>query len=586
MSLKQELNEFYHSLSDYDYKLLRTIKDVLIRPAKVIEAPNGQYTSPIRFVLTLFSSVFVVLYLVDPSWVDSYSTIEFWRVPLEVQEYERISASINRNYSALINGTIWIPIYFLSLRLLFWGRKSWYFFYKMAMYQSTVIFVLYTVGYFLIYSVEQFDVLVGTTLIILFLIQFLQINLQKWYVSIAKGIVSLYLSFWVLFSVSVVYIALIQSLIDPNHRVFEVQSSDNKLNSIIEVKDYPEYQVDDFIMTDSTSGYFLGYETVGYIRNDVVEWSQFLGYEYYSNILLADDRLLVFSTNSEDSELMITIINHGEDSTNIVEISESGALLNSKIISHTDSTITIFLRQDEAYLATLYYENDDWRYVRQPFGEINKSLYDLIPLSNGSFAASYVFKPQDHISRMEVGILEDNFMPVWKESIYDKFSPYNSHRYVQVEVDEITDELYTHYTLANDSLMVSYIHSFELSNGEVKFASDIQIPINILNLNLTELDENYFYLAGGGHKTYAKRFWQPSYYYITTLAAVDRENGELAGFKFFGETDFNSISNAVGLFQTKDNLFFFSDDYDGWKYVIFEDDPYVFRSLNKSVLFE
>ncbi len=243
MGVKEEVGRLFDGFTDFNVNMLRTVSDLILDPNPVIESTNGQYVSAPRFALTILSGVIAIMYYLDPPGASGMEESTLLYYPQRIQQYLELQSKIASNYSVLFISLIFLPVYFVLNTLLFWGKKSWIFFYRVSLYQLALIFLFLVflngmvARYFdLPEYFRQIFFFIG---IIFIAYHYVRFNLGKWYWSALRGTVVFIGCISLVFSYGSYINTMFENILEPRETYYRLPDSQNLLasNMAIEAND-------------------------------------------------------------------------------------------------------------------------------------------------------------------------------------------------------------------------------------------------------------------------------------------------------------------------------------------------------------
>lgn len=584
MSLKEELNELYKSISDYDPKYLRTLVSIVINPVKVTYAPKGTYTPALRFTVATISSVFVLVYIFDPSWVESWSVVDFLHVTLREQEYQRVEAIITQNYSAYINMVILLPTYFIILRLLFFKQESWYFFYRLSLYQASAIFLLILVVSLIQNNLPYNDFMDGLTigLMVLFcLYQFQKFTFNKWYFSIPKATLAYIISLSITIELTPNLFSLTQNLVNPQTVYYDISPSNEGVLST-EILNYSGGSFEDLIIDSEQSAWFSSWYQIGQISDSQVIWEKYYDTEgnYLANSMylihapeaehliqwgfVADSNLIHFTLFSEDGNHDQTFMLNQEEEPDFISLYSNSEDEIQLLKSHNKNELIRFTKDDSIWTFSKTAEliSDFDSQVISQIENIPGSTDKLFSVSN---------RPLSHIANMRIQRRDSTNKIIWEKELYDKKTPFTPDHLLEFTIDTTQNQILSYFTLSEDSMMFVHLQRTDLITGELLANNRFGVEADLVSLESITFDDHNIYLSGQVHKHLVKPFWKPTNH-IGYIDAIDYQSLKPIGRLITGPNRRNSESIIGGLVSDGDSLLFYSYEIKNNLAIIFDSD--------------
>ncbi|MEQ9308930.1 MAG: hypothetical protein RLN90_05700 [Balneolaceae bacterium] len=600
MSLKEELKELYSSISDYDPKYLRTLFSILINPVKVTYAPKGTYTPALRFTLATISSVFIIVYLFDPSWIESRSVVDFLNVTLREQEYQRVQESISQNYAAYINMVILLPTYFISLKLLFFNKESWYFFYRLSLYQTSALFLLILALFFIQNTLPFSDFLDWFTigLLILFCIyQFQTLSFNKWYFSIPKATLAIIIASSITNELTPYLFSLTQNLVNPQTKYYDLSPSNNDIITT-EIENYSGGSLEQLIIDSDHSVWFSSFYQIGRIKDSKVIWEKYIdpegNYWSYSYSLLhapeaelliqwgfvPESNLIFFTLFSEDGSHYQTFLLDQTEEPDFISLYSDSKNEIQLLKSHNKNELLSFSRLDSIWILN---------YSPESISDFDSQLIGQIESIPGStdklFSVS--FRPLSHIASMWIQRRDSTNKIIWEQELYDKKTPFTPDHLLEFTIDTTQNQILSYYTLSEDSMMFVHLQRTDLITGELLANNRFGVYADLVSIESITFDDQNIYLSGQIHKHMVKPFWKPTNH-IGYIDAVNYQSLNPIGRLVTGPNNRESESIIGGLVSDGDSLLFYSYEIKNNQRIFFDSSEGLYykkisiSSLNKN----
>lgn len=574
MGIKEEAVRFYDGLSDYNAKMFRTIRDLVVDPNEVIETSDEKYISAPRFAIIVLSACFAGMLYLNPPGAEGMSDETLLFYPSRVQEYLQLQSQLASNYSIFLALAVLVPCYFLFSRLLFWSKQSWIFFYRLSLYQVG----LGLSGFFLfngaIGQLLSLPTLYSQTINILligfFVYHFIRLKLGKWYWSGIKGAIIIFGTGFLSTLIGPQANRILENILEPQGIYYDMPASNSLLDYNTTIDGYDLSQFSSAEVFAPYESIILGEETIARTDSGRIVWevpkTQAIDHVYG----VSQSRTLVGMGWDENEKTLIVELRDmdGQQQYRQSFPLEMDLLYTSPVAS-SDSSFTLGLlgENNSQNLVTLvrFDQNDEGWAASSVSHSLDSDMtlnhIERLP-GSGRYIATKEYMPEDRTSEMSVALLDSSFTELWSRQVYDKRTKYRPNSYVHIAIDESRETLFTLYTIANDSSMEARVHALDLEEGNVVWQTTNPIPSGFFLISEIELGKEQLYITGQARKYFSRHFWQP-HYDISMIFAVDLQDGRMTGYKFFGPTTTGDDSNVESMWLEKDTLSFMTTEYQG-----------------------
>lgn len=559
---RREFGPYFRDFSEYDFKFFKTLRDVILRPSKVIEANDGTYTGELKFAFNVFTVMFIIYYITDPSWIEDLGAYQLWKYSLPHQYYLALENGIQEDYYGYIQAIAFIPLYFICLKLLFYRKKPWGFFLSASFYLSSLICGL-MIGLltFINWIYPEAGGLAALLLLLTVSIYpVISLRIQHWFVSGLKGVVATAIPF---LAISIFLENVLSNLatnILANEPVIVMQSSDDLVlyQTILPIESGFMQQA---IMKDSKSIYALSFSELIKYQNGNIVWRKAL-YDWHSKYmnLLSNDLLLISCFHEDDRgemyELVMTLYSPDGDTLMNHRMPYQMKSKEVSTLAISDESFKAFIEGQELYFKKV---NAEWKLdALKSFSNPGIS-YSYTPLDSVNSIRTVIKRGEIHISEMAIEkVMGDSV--VWNQNLFKKHSPFDPLDLLYTYADTRNDVSFTHYTLAQDSSYVIHLSAFNNSDGSKIWQNSFSLPVDVSEFGKLKGDDDYLYLFGESHKFYSDWFWQPTYH-IGLIVKIDKRSGAYLSHVFIGPDDrWGSHSTVIDLISSGDTLHFVSHD--------------------------
>lgn len=550
---KREFGPYFRDFSEYDFRFFRTFRDSFLRPTKVIEANDGSYTGELKFTFNVFTVLFFIYYIYNPSWVEGIEVYNLWRYPLPHQRYLRIEQSIEEDYNGYIMAVAFIPIYFVILKLLFYKRKPWGFFLSASFYLTSTLFTLLFSMIFILNVLEvESEIIVIPAFLSIILIPVISMKLQHWFWSSIKAVIAALVP--IIFS-SLFLTDILSNLVlnlTTSEKVLEMKP-DNQLVLIKEQLPIEPRGVQQITLTNEKDFAVLGFDNLSWIKEGhVIKEIPLTDYYNKKIVRIGNGPYLVacFHENDEVTEQVLTLYSSSGDTlaNERIESKVNGQHLSVRKFSNEQyaafvNNIRVNIRQKEQWDLS----------VAEPISNDDRATKSYTTLSKSQSLVQSIQRAEHHVLNFQVAFIDSLDQNIWMSEIYQKKSPFDPLDLLMTHIDTAENIVYTHYTLANDSAYFSYLTSIDISSGELMWENKFTLQVHVTEYEGLIGDEEYLYLYGEAHKFYSEWFWQPVYH-IGLVVKIERATGEYVNHIFLGpDANWNAHSRVHALYP-KDNL--------------------------------
>lgn len=554
---KREFGPYFRDFSEYDFKFFRTFRDSFLRPARVIEANDGTYTGELKFTFNIFTVLFILYYITNPSWVDGIEAYNLWRYPLPHQHYLKLNQSIDEDYYGYLMAVSFIPLYFILLKLFFYKRKPWGFFLSAAFYVTSVIFTLLIASVFILNALEiESELIIIPWLLSITVFPVIALNIQHWFLSSIKAMIAAVIPI----IVAPIYIEnpLFNLIINlsTNEEVLEMRP-DNQL--ILSTKQFPiePGEVRQVILTNKKNFVVLGSTNLSWIKEgNVVKEIPLTDY-YSKKIVRIGNGPYLVTCFHDRKEVALTLYSSNGDT-----------LTNKRFETNSQGKQLSFKRNDknhfEAFVSNLQIkviqDSTGWDLVSTQKVSDIKTFTSFTYFENNQSLRETIRWGNHHVLSFNLGVADSLDQLIWNHAMYQKDAPFDPLDLLMTHVDTAVEVVYAHYTLANDSIYNSHLYAIDIKTGDQIWGNTFSIPAHVTEYEGLTADKDFIYLYGEGHKFYSEWFWQPTYH-IGLIVKIDKKTGDYINHVFLGpEEHWNAHSHIYSVYTEGDSLHILSFD--------------------------
>lgn len=576
MTLKEQLIEFYHDLTDINLTFLRTFVTLFWNPRKVIENKDKEFTTPLKFASIVFSIMFFILFFFTPTEI-----LEDQVRPAFIQEMELNEGNFFENYVVLILAFPFVITFFASLMVFFFKEESKKFILATSIYLTPIIFSMVSLTLTLLEVLFSFwanDIIFYLVSLAVPSIYISLLKKEKWLITGLKGL-----------GVSFLTVTIFLVLVKFSNNVFRKSQFKGKsfsnisVNEKLPVKKYLASSMEDIS-----------------IKESIVVNSEYQYYlSHYPQLLRIESKtetrpVKVFdSIKATELKYIRDFIGTTVDSTNVVLVSGMNEdkttyevwffvyLDAPQVFSipiETPITSTATFRVDSTHLEAFLFgketkrisfykdslETDSlgWKIISpENLGIDGEGFTRMEKLEEPEgYIGAIVSKPIDAVSEMKIAYLDTSFVAKWETQIYAKQTNYDPLNELQFVIDEKKKEIITYYSLSNDSSVIIYLEGLDLESGHSIWEKEMAFDADLTTIKTLVVDENYLYLGGTNDIVFPKYFWQfPTK--LSYIGIIDRGTRDLIRINHFGKTgvSFNkSFLNMIHL--EKDSVLFSTND--------------------------
>lgn len=596
MGIKQEFRELYLATSDYDFRLFRTLRHLVSDPRTVIESASGDYTPPIRYAITLLSGIFLALWLIDnPGFFSSSGTQELWIFPARVQEHLRAVDRYQQNYAFLTLLILWVPVFLVLMKLFYWRIKSWSFFYRASLYFSATFFLPFPLLWGLSEWVNLPHVIHILSILLwagLLFYQFVTLGLNAWYISLPKGAgILLGCMFFLgqfgpLLHKSAVHILTSQDIF------YEVPSSGHLVEKRRQVPSYTHSHIEEAQMIGSQDAFLLTEQEIIRIDSSRISWKRPLSYTPSGMNRIPEHRLVLTHRARSDSTQRFDLVSYKGIHLGQFTIHNNSSPGRVYLLSASDSTFTLGIMGRELEILTLYTEDGRWRPKPPRTVAFNgeREPTSISKLSgNRGYLTAYATYSDRSLSSMGIVRVDSSFSELWSREVYRRNSPYLPIDMLEFKLNRRDSLLYTYYSLSNDTLVNAHVEAISLTDGGSLWSRIHSIPADVIDSPEIALGNRLLYFYGEAWKRITNNFWSPEYH-IGMIGALDLDNGNMIGYRFFGPTRHGDHSRVEDIHLSNDLLHFLTletHQATPLQAMVWEPDTLYFKSVSlQSLAFE
>lgn len=573
-------------------KLLQTLVDLFTQPSKVIEDKEDNYISGYGYTTSMTGLIFFIILFLDKLLFTDGLRDNNWRVPSRIQIHDSIADNVYEDFYGFILTVGFFPGIYLALLLVQNNKKSIVQLFQLALYLVTQMLVLFSPFIVLNYV---FDIDVDSLILILvpsyFIYFFIKLHLDHWLVASLKGIIVLVAGFISLSLVEKPLFNFFNILMERPDLVYEIEVEDK---SIFRNQFSIQSNSDDIFEVDkANSSYFFrdAHRVFGsFDDGGEIAWERMESASIDKLLLVKEPQVICIFLDTlindrpkdllklysfEGDLLLASILQedlYGRTYRIIQESSNSFELM-------FPSKVGIYDRYEYQKGSFTKVENGQWKLQITPFFTTTESIVDVTETTDSDFIVSTFISDGWQFASFGIMRTDSSMSPVWKHTIYDKKDPYDPRVPLFYVINESENDVITHYSLANDTITISFLKALDVKSGAVKWEREFYIPADFTEYFRMDYDENYLYIVGESHMSIRKFFWQPTFH-AAMVCKIDRRNGELIGVKHFGNTDFEGHSRISDLILTDSTLQLFGTEHHG-DFFFSEDDHHFLWELSK-----
>jgi len=581
-------------ITDVDARLFRTLLHLFVDPKQVIEDNTDRYSSAIRYATIIMGGGFLFIFLLEELTGNSQLHHNMWRAPLRTQLYAETYNYVTSDLVAFTVAIGFIPGVWIFNILLYWNKKSISEFFKLSLYLITQI----SLSIFIIIIIDEYTSIdavdIVYPIIILYPLYFyLRLGYNKWYVTIPKSVIIIsagFITFLNLYPIiNNLYVTVInrpskdynlqldsKEILTRNVRLSEGLGGITKVSKVGERYFFTDYwnNFGEFMLSDSV-----------HWRAYVVEYTNIhlLPIEQHQLLLVIGD-----TANNEQYKDHLRLYSFDGQVEYSFSLSTDLNNKNYQLLSTYKDGFDLLVPEEpigngSEYIfkvAKIRKQEGQWHNTIHQLHSTSEPYRDIIPLDSSNYLASIMVEGGWHWAEFGIAKLDSNWNSVWTQNVYDKTSPFDPPRPLKYIVNRENNEVITHYAISNDTTNCSVLSAFDLSNGNRLWEKEIYIPTDItVQFDLT-YDNDYIYLVGESHQDVRQWFWRPIFH-ASYVARIDRETGQLMGYKHFGFQQFDGHSFINTVFATDSTLLLFGYESKPDRLLLDEEDINFFWEIRK-----
>ncbi|MTI39492.1 hypothetical protein [Fulvivirga lutimaris] len=558
-------------LTDVDSKLLRTAFHLFIKPRQVLEDKKGHYSSALRYALTLIGAFLFLIFLADSIFYED-GFVNYWRVPLRLQEHIKLKSDIEEDFSGIILMIGTIPAFWILSKLFFFKKRSLSYFLNLSLYLLTQLTIISVLFYFISTAYVGDTSLPFAIINITYFFYFvINIKMESWYLTIIKFAISAVLAIISFNAIWPFSHNLITILFKYPEKEYSIELADKSLfiNKAEKATDFTGYA--DILSAGDNAFYFIDYYRYG------VGFFDFNTNKNWHHPIIRDgeyQRVISLLTSSENNILVVTgeSDSYKEDFKFLKLYSRSGKelfhfnfdddilIFDIQLIASDTGSFELLIPNQGNGLNQYEYQkmsfvniNNKWSHHFEDYLNLNLRLSSISNLNDQNKIGAVVSKPDIHYANFGMARYDSTWNLLWHTNIYDKSNPYDPIVPIQYIISEESNEIITQHSLANDTLVFCIITSLNLENGTLLWRKEINIPADFTEFHTLGHDDNYIYLAGESHKEISKWPWKPRFH-AGFIAKLDRSSGELISYKHFGNKSMDGHTRFSTFTQTDSSL--------------------------------
>lgn len=540
-------------------KGLRTLKDLFTNPFKVLESTDDSYTSGFGYMSSVTGIIFFVILFLDKVLFQESLKGNNWRVPERLQLHHGISENAYEDFYGFVLTTGFLPGIFLALVILFWSKKSANYLVNLSFYVVAQILLIMSPFIAVNYLFEwDIDAIVPVIILVYFIYFFIKLGLNGWVISTLKAMIILSAG---LFGLSLVEKPLEQffvNLMERPNEVHHLEITDRSTFKNQVSLSADNMYMDEVVVSSDLIFYHDGYQTLRAVSHDgKLKWEKHHGTTINKMILIEDHKLLcVIMDTAIQNQKMDLIRGLDFDGNAIFSVTMDNDLAGRayNLRNSTEDSFELFLptltgiHKSYIYQTGVFNLNKDgtWNVSLLPLFESTRAIYAITPLSGTEVIATSAITDGWQYASFEIARFDSLMNPQWSHTIYDKTNPYDPRVPAFHIVNTDQDEVIVHYSLANDTTVISYLKALNLADGSVKWQKEFFIPADFTEYFNMDYDDDHLYIVGESHLEIQKFFWQP-YYHVGMICKIDRRTGELVSYRHFGNTQFGGHTRISDL---------------------------------------
>lgn len=533
-----------------DNKLVKTLLDLFRNPARVLDSKDDSYLNGLAYTSSVTGIIFFIILFLDKFLFQDGLTGNNWRLPERLQLHHSIVDNVYDDFYGFILTSGIFPGVFLAVFVFYINKKPIGYLINVSFYAVTQMLLLVSpflvLNYLFYWDVDAVAVLAALFFHIYF---FIKLGINHWILSVLKsvGVVAgVMLGFTVLESPLENFFV---SIMERPEKVYDVKLEDKStfvsqieiasdINHVLEVH-----------MDDSTGFYSDGMHIIGsFEEGGSLRWEKWQDGRIKKTLLVKEAHILTVVQdsliNGEPHDLVKGFAYSGQELFSVL-LDGDRVGRSYKLLRSDENSFDLLVPNKIGIQETYHYQkarfskksDGHWEFDTVPLFESKEAISDITQLADGSFIGSSSESDGWQYASFGIVRMDRNYHTMWSKTIYDKTNPYDPRVPSFQVVNEQKNEVITHYSIANDTVVFSHIQAFDLTSGERKWENEFAIPTDFTEYFHMQYDDQFLYIVGESHMSIRKYFWQPTFH-AAMICKVSLEQGALVSFKHFGNNSF------------------------------------------------
>jgi hypothetical protein len=540
-------------------ELIQTIKGLFTRPKEVLESMDNRFLNGFAYISSISGTVFFVILFFDKFLFQDGLIDNNWRLPERLQMHHNIRDNVYDDFYGIIFTTGLIPGILLATLFLYWSKYTFKRKVDLTFYLVAQLLLIMSPLILLNYIFEwDVDDVTAFLLLGYSIYFFIRLGQNHWSIAIAKSVLILVTG---LLGVSVIEKPLEQLFVNVMERPNEVYHPEVTDRSIFQNQVTLETEVHDLYEVDAHEGIIFYHDRNQFFgalsANGQSLWEKRTSAEVSKIVLIKEHNVLCVVVDTVIQEQKRDVIRaYDYDGKALFSTTLEGDFFGSayNLLGVTDDSFELFvpaeigIRQNYVYQKGIFTKDNEgkWHGRVVPFFESFESVYSLTSLSETARIATTSQYNGWQFASFGITRFDSLMQPQWSHLIYDKTNPYDPRVPAFHVVNAEENEVIIHHSIANDTIVMSYLRSLDLTTGALKWQKEFFIPADFTEYFKMDYDDNYLYIVGESHVNIRKYFWQP-YFHIGMVCKINRRTGELVGYRHFGNTQFEGHTRISDL---------------------------------------
>ncbi|MEP0986090.1 hypothetical protein [Ekhidna sp.] len=540
-------------------KLIKTLLDLFRDPARVLDSKDDSYLNGLAYTSSVTGIIFFFILFLDKFLFQESLIGNNWRLPERLQFHHSIVDNVYDDFYGFILTAGIFPGVLLAVIIFYINKKPLQYLINVSFYAVTqmllVVSPFLVLNYLFDWDVDTIAILAALIFHIYF---FIKLGINHWGISILKsiGVVTGVMLGFILFEHPLE--AFFVGIMERPEKVYDL-NLDDRSHFIGETKiDSDIGHLREVFIADSICFYSDGLNVIGSFEISGARlWEKWQDLEISKTLLIKNTQILCIvqdtSVNGKTQDLIKGFTYSGQEVFSFL-LDDDRVGRSYKLLSSDENSFELFIPNKVGIQEVYDYKkglfskkpNSNWDFETIELFKSKKAISDMTQLEDGSFVGSTSETDGWQFASFGLLRMDSSYNTTWSTSIYDKKNPYDPRVPSFQVVNEKKNEVITHYSIANDTIVFSYIQAFDLTSGKKKWENEFAIPADFTEYFQMKYDDQFLYIVGESHMNIRKYFWQPTFH-AGMICKVSLEQGALISFKHFGTNSFGAHTRISDL---------------------------------------